>query len=273
MAFRFATFASVVGVAAAGACTDDEAGALGDAWNTGENANTCGHKAFSIFSGFNHDKFNECFTAAMGISTECSECYAVTGDYGAKNCKGGCISGWCKSSCLSCTQPAQDSLGDCTGFAPTPADPCDGPSPPPPPLPYGQTITPSSNTELCLDVPSDSAFDGNSLWLWECNGGESQLWLFDNWQIRFAADESKCIDSGDMSDGTQLYLWDCNGSPQQSWGFDGDQSTVYLSDTSTCLDYYGDWASNGQPLHIWECSGDWNQQWSVWDQGKSTLSV
>jgi hypothetical protein len=68
-----------------------------------------------------------------------------------------------------------------------------------------------------------------------------------------------------MSEGKQAYLWDCNGQPQQAWGYNSDESTAYLADTSTCLDYYADWESNGQPLHVWDCTGDSNQQWSLWD--------
>jgi alpha-galactosidase len=152
-------------------------------------------------------------------------------------------------------------------FGPAPPT-CSGPSPPPPPGPgpsWYKTITPSSNTNLCLDLPGDDASNGNQLWLWECNGQESQRWVFDNWQIRFGADESKCIDAGDMSDGMQLFLWDCNGYPQQTWGYDSDAARVYLASTSTCLDYYGDWQSSGQPLHVWDCTGDWNQEWSIWN--------
>lgn len=149
---------------------------------------------------------------------------------------------------------------------------------PPSPTPGSQTITPSSNTNLCLDVPGGDTSNGNQLWLWECNGRESQRWHMDAVQIRYAPDESKCIDAGDMSDGTQLFLWDCNGQDQQKWtanewATDGNPVQVYLADTSTCLDYYGDWESNGQPLHVWECSGEPNQLWSLWVQESSTLSV
>merc|ERR1712167_485245 len=64
-------------------------------------------------------------TASAGISTACSECYAVTGEYGAKNCKADCLLGWCKSGCLSCTEPAQKTLATCTGFTAGVADPCE----------------------------------------------------------------------------------------------------------------------------------------------------
>merc|ERR1711988_1513614 len=35
------------------------------------------------------------------------------------------MGGWCKSGCLSCTEPAQETLGTCAGFTAAKADPCD----------------------------------------------------------------------------------------------------------------------------------------------------
>merc|ERR1712078_819231 len=109
-----------------GACSADEQAALADPATTGQKANDCGTKSFNVLTGnFNHDKFNECFTASAGISTGCSECYAVSGEYGAANCKADCLLGWCKSGCLECTKPAQADLATCTGFATPTADPCE----------------------------------------------------------------------------------------------------------------------------------------------------
>lgn len=51
----------------------------------------------------------------------------------------------------------------------------------------------------------------------------------------------------------------------QTWGYDGDAAKVYLSDTSTCLDWTDQDYSNGQALHVWECNGQSNQQWSLWE--------
>jgi hypothetical protein len=287
MASRAACSAVLVGVAAAGACTDEEAQKLlQNPIMEGNMASQCAHPPAADITHhrIKHDKFNSCFTMMMGISEQCSDCFADAADYGIKNCVSPCMTSWCSPKCLKCTEPSQDPLATCTGFEPVKLTSCLGPIPDPPspapspapsPTPdpgyYYQTITPSSNTNLCLDVPGGDASNGNQLWLWECNGAESQRWLYDNWQIRYAPDESKCIDAGDMSDGTQMYLWECNGQPQQTWGYDSDASTAYLADTSICLDYYGDWESNGQPLHVWECTGDWNQQWSLWDS--FTLSV
>jgi len=157
--------------------------------------------------------------------------------------------------------------------SPEPPSPAPAPSPDPPPYFY-QTITPQSDTNLCVDLPGGNTENGQTLWLWECGGWEGQRWRFDSGSIRYAPDESKCVDAGDMADGSSMFLWDCNGAPQQNWGFDSDGGSVYLQDgqdASICLDFWGDWDSNGQPLHIWSCTGDWNQQWSIWDQ--NALSV
>jgi len=111
--------------AAEGACTSDEQSKLGDPQQVGTKASNCGTGAYNIFTGnFNHDKFNSCFTQAVGISETCAECYAATGEYGAKNCKADCLLGWCKEGCLSCTAPAQDTLATCTGFSSSTAAPC-----------------------------------------------------------------------------------------------------------------------------------------------------
>merc|ERR1712100_638674 len=109
-----------------GACSADEQAALADPQVTGKKANDCGTSSYNVLTGnFNHDKFNSCFTASAGISTQCSECYAATGEYGAKNCKADCLLGWCKSGCLSCTEPAQETLAACTGFTASAAIPCE----------------------------------------------------------------------------------------------------------------------------------------------------
>ena len=63
----------------------------------------------------------------LGISKACVECYAISGEYGAKSCKADCLLGWCKAGCLSCTALAQKDLATCTGFpTPTarPSNPC-----------------------------------------------------------------------------------------------------------------------------------------------------
>merc|ERR1712232_1321063 len=111
-------------VASAGACTADDQSALADAQVVGESQDKCGKKCLSL-TGIDHDCFVSCVEGDLGISAACTECYHTVADYGFKNCKAACLLGWCKSGCLSCTQPAQDALPACTGFSPAVAKPCD----------------------------------------------------------------------------------------------------------------------------------------------------
>jgi len=109
-----------------GACSASDQAALSDPDDFGAKASDCGHAAFSLVGGFDHDKFNSCFTASAGVSSSCSECYAQSGEYAVKNCKLACISKWCSSGCLSCTDGAKPDLNTCTGFTAGSAQPCDG---------------------------------------------------------------------------------------------------------------------------------------------------
>merc|ERR1712098_1016736 len=98
--------------------------ALADPQTVGEKQNACGTKNLGL-TGIDHDGFTACVQSDLGISAACSECYYTVAKYGFDNCKLACLAGWCKSGCLSCTQPAQDSLPSCTGFTAGVASPCD----------------------------------------------------------------------------------------------------------------------------------------------------
>merc|ERR1712048_1544403 len=92
-------------------------------------------KAFAVFTAFAVADAASCSAddqaaiqamddSAFGISSACSECYAVTADYGFKNCKAACLLGWCKQGCLDCTAPAQVDLPACTGIPAGSPTPC-----------------------------------------------------------------------------------------------------------------------------------------------------
>merc|ERR1711957_40335 len=106
-----------------GGCSSADQAALADASVVGDKQDACGKKALSL-KGINHDKYVSCVEDGLGVSAGCAECYYTVADYGFKNCKAACLLGWCKSGCLSCTQPAQDGLSGCTGFTPSVASPC-----------------------------------------------------------------------------------------------------------------------------------------------------
>merc|ERR1712019_304025 len=113
-----------VASAATGGCNAADQANLADAKNVGDKQDACGKQALGL-SGIDHDKFTSCAMSSLSISSSCAECYYATAQYGFKNCKIACLAGWCKSGCLSCTAPAQDTLGTCAGFTPAAADPCD----------------------------------------------------------------------------------------------------------------------------------------------------
>merc|ERR1719237_221881 len=108
-----------------GGCSADDQAALSNPATVGAAGSKCGLKAFGI-SGFDHGKFNDCFTGEVGVSSGCSECYAVNGEYASKNCKAACLLGWCKQGCLDCSTAAEPkaALDSCTGFTSASADPC-----------------------------------------------------------------------------------------------------------------------------------------------------
>jgi len=114
-----------------GACTSDDLSKINalpsdtSAASFGGVSATCGQESYSIFSGkFDSDKFNSCLASKVGISTGCSQCYAVAGEYGADNCKVKCLEGWCKEDCLSCTSSAQATAATCSGHPNPPVKPC-----------------------------------------------------------------------------------------------------------------------------------------------------
>lgn len=158
-----------------------------------------------------------------------------------------------------------------------------GPSPGPPPPPPGPSggvfnIKFSGNQGMCLDLPGGDTKNGNKIWLWQCNGMNSQKWRFDtgSYKITYAADPSKCVDipGSSYKSGNPLQLWDCNGQSGQYWGYDSTKQTIYASNSEVnanfCMDLYGGTPQNGATIDIWSClNGEKNQQWVIAGAGPS----
>lgn len=143
-------------------------------------------------------------------------------------------------------------------------------------------LTPSWNTNLCVDVPGGDAYDGAPLWLWECYGGESQQWLLTDEgdhlnEIRYGADPSFCLTHGnEVSDGPHpvwptytfvAKLGDCQGGSFHQWqwwrghvaGNNPNETIVSLEDgghNDACLMKDPQSQSNGQPLLVSPCTSD-----------------
>lgn len=140
----------------------------------------------------------------------------------------------------------------------------------------GITLRLASEYQKCLDLAGGSTDNGTPIQLWDCNGLSNQKWFFDNYQIKAAADSSKCIDAGNMLAGTRLWLWDCNSLSQQFFGYDPSAMTVWLSnsaaDASLCMDLMGGRDSAGTLLEVWSCNGCWNQMFQIVGPLSSSLS-
>jgi hypothetical protein len=154
-------------------------------------------------------------------------------------------------------------------------------------LQFGITIRSLANTNFCLDLQGGKTDNGTPVQLWTCNGLLNQKWFFDDWAIRPASDNKKCIDAGAaMKPGTGFILWDCNGSPQQNFGYDGNARTIFLArsalsveegvehpEATKCLDVSGGKLAEGPNVDTWTCNSCWNQQWQVIGPWTSMLAA
>jgi len=134
-----------------------------------------------------------------------------------------------------------------------------GPDPTPAPL-VGVQIQ-HNGTSLCVDLPGGDTSNGALLWTWDCYGGDTQQWAFQDGQWVYLPEPSKCVDmlGGDSTNGKRLGLWDCNRGSSQMWGVDEEAGTIYLAssaDATKCV-HSAEFKHKG-PLVIWEC---------VWSDG------
>lgn len=164
--------------------------------------------------------------------------------------------------------------GDGKTFVP-PAG-CPDPSPAPDPTPAPDTTAAplagvqiqSTVSSLCVDLPGGDASNGALLWTWDCYGGDTQQWAFQDGQLVYLPDPSKCVDllGGDTTNGNRLGIWDCGQGDSQMWGFDSEWGTIYLassvgSDATKCAQIGGE--NKGDPLVIWDCTTEPQQVWTV----------
>jgi len=120
------------------------------------------------------------------------------------------------------------------------------------------------SSNKCVDLPGGDTTNGALLQMWECIGGDTQQWSFQNNKLVYALDPTKCVDllGGDTTNGNLLGLWDCWESESQQWGFDPEAGTIYLAssahDASKCV---RDARDSG--IEIWDCNGEAPQIWQI----------
>merc|ERR1712159_744905 len=73
---------------------------------------------------------------------------------------------------------------------------------------------------LCVDLPGGDTSNGALLELWECYGGDSQMWGYnsDAGTIYLASTTTpKCVAKGGSNSGDPLMIWDCKPDTSQVW--------------------------------------------------------
>ncbi|GAA3028252.1 hypothetical protein Aglo01_34210 [Actinokineospora globicatena] len=75
---------------------------------------------------------------------------------------------------------------------------------------------------MCLDANPNTNYNGGTVYLWKCNGGNQQKWIYPNNGSSIQNVHSgRCLDVNPNTNynGGTVYQWSCNGSPQQAWYF------------------------------------------------------
>jgi hypothetical protein len=132
-------------------------------------------------------------------------------------------------------------------------------------------IRPASNGK-CLDVRYNSHYNGNVVWLWECNGTSAQTWNLSGAYGRYMIRDSAgyCLDAPAQYGGQwghSVQIWSCNGGPQQIWDVwsSGYPNLVVFRNEAhgLCLDDYAWGNYNGATVVTWGCNWGANQLWGM----------
>jgi hypothetical protein len=105
----------------------------------------------------------------------------------------------------------------------------------------------------CLDDKGGAVVNGNTVWLYGCNGTPAQQWtVMSDGTIR---DQGYCLDVKGSSTvrGTLVQLYVCNGTVAQKWTVRSDQSIINPH-SGLCLDNKYSKTANGNPIWTWICN-------------------
>lgn len=118
--------------------------------------------------------------------------------------------------------------------------------------------------DLCADIANWDESNGNSFWLWRCDGQQNQMFEFRDDAIRYSpngVDINKCVDMGAMTTDSEAMIWDCNGYDQQKFTY--NQGTNQLaSQSGLCLEVKNGATTDGTVLVLADCVATWKQLWS-----------
>jgi len=122
-----------------------------------------------------------------------------------------------------------------------------------------------SDQSFCLSIQDNSFFNGQNVWLWQCDGDGSigqKVILDDQGLLRVAADQSYCvvIDGNQDRNGANIQLWACDGALVQQW-YHGGNSELRNAANGKCIVVNNNQGYNGNNIQLWSCDGDAGYKW------------
>jgi len=114
---------------------------------------------------------------------------------------------------------------------------------------------------LCLDVKDSKFDDGNSVILFNCNGGDNQKWnknlQLNKVSLTFNINGlSKVLDTKDASNDNRakIIIWLGNKGDNQKWDFDENKGTLKSVKSEKCIDVPENNAKAGVQLQQYDCN-------------------
>ncbi|MGW0845524.1 ricin-type beta-trefoil lectin domain protein [Streptomyces sp. NPDC002787] len=126
------------------------------------------------------------------------------------------------------------------------------------------TLVTGTGSGRCADINDNTIANGTDAQLWDCNGGQNQVWQYNSARKELVVYGNKCLDAYNRgtTNGTRVVIWDCTGGTNQQWNVNSD-GTLTNVNAGLCLDAYGAATANGTKLVLWACNGQNNQKWSL----------
>lgn len=144
-------------------------------------------------------------------------------------------------------------------------------------FPGVSTITPVTNSDKCVRDYAGRTANGNNIYLYDCNNGAFEKWLFEQNAIRFLQATDKCIDlsNGNISEGANIWLWDCrDGNRNQQWVYDGINRNIRLKmNMDWCMTLDQGSTRNTSNIQLGKCDLSAAQQWKVDGLNPTTVSA
>jgi hypothetical protein len=124
------------------------------------------------------------------------------------------------------------------------------------------------STGRCLDVLSNATANGSAVGIWDCNGGNNQLWERTSAEQLRSVSAQRCLDvyGQNTADGTYNIIYDCGSTAtNQKWRPPTVTTGAPVKSTfsAKCLATEGASSANGAKTIIKTCDASTNQDWTL----------